>query len=192
MKTPVSLLPDSPTLTLRLTSALERDERHPVKILRRTLPPFMSTFPNEIVTCRLPDGHKRRIFIKYQAGRSHECYGHRGDVPYEADVYRSVRLSDIVWKRLTRQPRAMSQAASWIGKFHATHKERIDDLSLSFLRKYDAEYYRGWAQRTFDFSRPLHGRLPWLTKLSWFETEACSLSTGNRPQSPRGRLTWRR
>ncbi|PYU77960.1 MAG: hypothetical protein DMG50_29170, partial [Acidobacteria bacterium] len=144
MKTPASLLPDSPTLTLRLTAALgrERHERRPVKILRRTLPPFMCTFPNEIVTCQLPDGRKRRVFIKYQAGQSHECYGHRGDVPYETEVYRrvlhslpnfkpkflgahtdphtgdislfleyvyrSVRLSDIVWKRLSRQPRGMA------------------------------------------------------------------------------------
>ena len=208
MKTPASLLPDSPTLTLRLTAALgrERHERRPVKILRRTLPPFMCTFPNEIVTCQLPDGRKRRVFIKYQAGQSHECYGHRGDVPYETEVYRrvlhslpnfkpkflgahtdphtgdislfleyvyrSVRLSDIVWKRLTRQPRGMTQAASWIGKFHAAHEQHTADPSLAFLRRYNAEYYRGWAQRTFEFSRPLHGRFPWLTKLyradEWF------------------------
>src|SRR5438094_9124808 len=202
------LLPDSRTLTLRLTAALgcDRHEQRPVKILRRTLPPFMCTFPNEIVTCQLPDGRKRRVFIKYQAGQSHECYGHRGDVPYEAEVYRrllhslpnfkpkclgahadpdtgdislfleyvyrSVRLSDIVWKRLTRQPRGMTQAASWIGKFHAVHEQRIEDPLLAFLRRYNAEYYRGWAQRTFEFSRPLHGRFPWLTKLyradEWF------------------------
>jgi len=208
LKTPASLLPDSPTLTLRLTAGLEGDgrEQHPVKILRRTLPPFMSTFPNEIVTCQLPDGRKRRVFVKYQTGQSHECYGHRGDVPYETKVYRrvlhslpnfkpkclgahtdpntgdislfleyvyrSVRVSDIVWKRLTRQPRAMAQAARWIGNFHAAYEERTGDLSLSFLKRYDAEYYRGWAQRTVDFSRPLHGRFPWLTKLcrtdEWF------------------------
>ncbi len=90
LKTPASVLPDSSTLTLRLTAALGRDphERRSVKILSRTLPPFMCTFPNEIVTCQLPDGRKRRVFIKYQAGQSHECYGHRGDVPYETEVYR--------------------------------------------------------------------------------------------------------
>ncbi len=208
LKTPASLLPDSQTLTLRLASALgpDADKQRSVRILSRTLPPFMSTFPNEIVTCQLPDGRKRRVFIKYQAGQSHACYGHRGDVPYETEVYRrvlhslpnfkpkclgahtdphtgdislfleyvyrSVRLSDMVWKRLTRQPRAMTQAACWIGNFHTVHVHRIDDPSLAFLRRYDAEYYRGWAQRTFEFSRPLHGRFPWLTILcganEWF------------------------
>src|SRR5256886_6866637 len=80
------------TLKLRLTAAMGRDayQRRPIRILRRTLPPFMCTFPNEIVTCQLPDGRKRRVFIKYQAGLSHECYGHRGDVPYETEVYRRV------------------------------------------------------------------------------------------------------
>src|SRR5438105_9776375 len=71
LKTPASLLPDSQTLTLRLASALgpDADKQRSVRILSRTLPPFMSTFPNEIVTCQLPDGRKRRVFIKYQAGQ---------------------------------------------------------------------------------------------------------------------------
>jgi len=149
LKTPVALLPDGGTLTTRLTAALNGggDGTRPVIILKRELPPFMSTFPNEIVTCRLPDGRKRRVFVKYQAGQSHRSYGHRGDIPYETEVYRrvlhplrdfrprclgahrdletgdtslfleyvycNVRLSDMVWKRSTRQPRAMIQAARW-------------------------------------------------------------------------------
>jgi hypothetical protein len=208
LKTPVSLLPDLPTLTLWLSSALGRDgsQARPVRVLRRHLPPFMSTFPNEIVTCQLPDGRKRRVFIKYQAGQSHDSYGHRGDLPYETEVYRrvlqplpefkpkclgahtdattgaislfleyvygSVRLSDMVWKRTTRQPRAMAQAARWIGEFQAAHEKRSDKGSLAFLKRYDAQYYRGWARRTLEFSRPLHARFPWLPRLceseEWF------------------------
>jgi hypothetical protein len=166
----------------------------------------MSTFPNEIVTCQLPNGRKRRVFIKYQAGQSHDAYGHRGDLPYEIEVYHrvlqplpefrpkclgahtdpntgavsllleyvygSVRLSDMVWKRSTRQPRAMAQAARWIADFHAAHEQRSDQRSLAFLKRYDAQYYRGWARRTLDFSGPLHARFPWLTRLcesdGWF------------------------
>src|SRR5438067_7655393 len=92
LKTPASLLPDSQTLTLRLASALgpDADKRRSVRILSRTLPPFMSTFPNEIVTCQLANGRKRRVFAKYQAGQSHESYGHRGDIPYETEVYRRI------------------------------------------------------------------------------------------------------
>jgi len=91
MKTPPSLLPGLSTLTARLAAALDGhggDGR--VKVLARNLPSFMSTFPNEIVTCQLPDGQKRRVFVKFQAGQSHVDFGHRGDVPYEAEVYRRV------------------------------------------------------------------------------------------------------
>jgi len=40
----------------------------------------MSTFPNEILTCQLPNGRTRRLFIKYEAGHSHRSYGHRGNI----------------------------------------------------------------------------------------------------------------
>ena len=85
MKTPQSLLPDLPTLTDRLAAALDGDDssRHPLKVLQRKLPRFMSTFPNEILTCQLAGGRKRRVFIKYEAGHGHGSYGHRGNVAYE-------------------------------------------------------------------------------------------------------------
>jgi hypothetical protein len=209
MKTPRSLLPDLPTLTNWLTAGLDAaaSEGRPVRILKRTLPHFMSTFPNEIITCQLHDGRRRRVFIKYGAGRSHDCFGHRGDIPYEAEVYRRVlrglpdfrpkclgahtnpetgdttlfleyaygctRLSDISWKRSQRQPRTMVRAAQWLARFHTFHRPRANDPTLSFLKRYEAEYYRGWAQRTFDFARPLQSRFPWLMELrdtqdAWF------------------------
>src|SRR5213592_929239 len=209
MKTPQSLLPDLRTLRERITIGLADASGvgRPVKVLKRTLPCFMSTFPNEIVTCQLPSGRKRRVFVKYGVGRSHHSFGHRGDIPYEAEVYRRVlhplpefrprylgtytdpetgdtslfleyvdrnnRLSDITWKRATRQPRAMAQTARWLARFHAAHELRVHDPSLSFLKRYDVMYYRGWAQRTFEFARPLLPRFPWLKKLrlcgdAWF------------------------
>jgi hypothetical protein len=209
MKTPLSMLPDLPTLTARLTVALGGHglDGRPVRVVNRKLPRFMSTFPNEIVTCKLPNGRKRRVFVKYQGGKSHVCFGHRGDIPYEAEVYRrvlkalpnfrpeylgahtdpgtgdtalfleyahrNVRLSDIGGKRITRQPRLMAQAARWLGRFHADEESRVSDAALSFLKRYEAEYYRGWARRTFEFARPVQRRFPWLTELrrcgdAWF------------------------
>jgi len=208
MKTPLSLLPDLPTLTDRLSAGLDdAGLERPVKILQRELPKHMSTFPNEIVTCRLPDGRRQRVFIKYGAGRSHPAFGHRAGLAYEAEVYRRVlepltnfrpkclgshtdpetgdatllleyayrskRLSDISWKRPRRQAQLMMQTARWLGRFHAEHEPRVQSRSLAFLKRYDAAYYRGWAQRTFKFARPLLGRFPWLTELrkaseAWF------------------------
>src|SRR5437867_3316367 len=89
MKTPPSLLPDLSTLTNRLTAAMNgQPGAGPVRVVRRQQPRFMSTFPNEIVTCVLPAGRKRRVFVKYEAGRAHPSHGHRGDLAYEAEVYR--------------------------------------------------------------------------------------------------------
>jgi hypothetical protein len=90
MQTPLSLLPDSPTLTARLGAALNSESLGSLNLLQRKRPRYMSTFPNEVVTCQLPDGSKRRLFCKYEAGRSHYSYGHRGGLAYEAQVYQRV------------------------------------------------------------------------------------------------------
>ncbi len=204
-----SPLPDSATLADRMTAALPgvADASRPVTILRRELPSITSTFPNEIVTCSLSNGRRRRVFVKYKAGQSHASYGHRGDVPYEAEVYRrvlqglpdfrpkylgahtdpktgdaslfleyvdrNVRLSDIRWKFAMRQPRALDRAARWLGRFHLDQEARVHDPALSFLKRYDAEYFRGWAERTSEFARPLYRRFPWLAGIrdwgdAWF------------------------
>jgi hypothetical protein len=167
----------------------------------------MSTFPNEIVTCQWPGGRKRRVFVKYGAGRGHPAFGHRGNILYEAEVYerlllalpefrpkclgahtdpatgdtalfleyadRCVPLSEASWKRRRCQPRPMVETARWLARFHAHHERRVHEPSLSFLKRYERAYYRGWAQRTFEFARPLLPRFPWLAALracgdAWF------------------------
>ncbi|HKS36962.1 MAG TPA: hypothetical protein VJW76_07225, partial [Verrucomicrobiae bacterium] len=92
MKTPRSILPDLLTLTKRLTAGLHDSAGNgsAVKVVKRTRPHFMSTFPNEMVTCQWPGGRKRRVFIKYGANCNHSAWGHRGDLAYEAEVYQRV------------------------------------------------------------------------------------------------------
>ena len=89
MQTPLDLLPDLPTLTHRLKSALNGAGAH-FYILERKRPRYMSTFPNEIVTCKNVSGNVRRLFCKYEAGRNHNSHGHRGGLAYEAEIYRHV------------------------------------------------------------------------------------------------------
>jgi len=88
-------------------------------------------------------------------------------------IGRSVRVSDISVNQGTRQPAALIDIASWIGKFHAGHEGHAANDEFSFLHRYDASYYRGWALRTFEFTRPLRGRFRWLVELgkcgdAWF------------------------
>src|SRR5947208_9976074 len=81
----VSRFPDRKTLEAALTAM---GGGGPVAVLLRRRNEYASTFPTEVVTCRLADGTERRLFCKYAAGRSQRDHGHRGDVAYEARVYR--------------------------------------------------------------------------------------------------------
>jgi hypothetical protein len=60
---------------------------------------------------------------------------------------------------------AMGLAARWIGRFHNATEERHSGASMRFLKRYDAEYYLGWARRTSLLAGRLRPRLPWLTTL---------------------------
>lgn len=197
MKTPAALLPDLETLTTGLMAVLltEPAEGPPLTILERRVPQMMSTFPNEDVTCVLPDGRQQRVFIKYEAGRDHSAYGHRGGIAYEAEVYRrvlchcpkstptflgaqtncvtgetwlflehldrSARVSDLI----EHQHLATLEVAQWIGEFHALHQPLSESPDLSFLRRYDEAYYRGWVHRMYDFTAPMREQFPWVAEL---------------------------
>jgi len=104
----------------------------------------------------------------------HTAHGHRGGLAYEADVYERVleplgmpavqlrgvyrsgrqRLAGLFLDylgeatRVHRDPGALAQAAGWIGEFHRLNTDRVGSAPLAFLRRYDADYYRGWATRT--------------------------------------------
>src|SRR6266567_2151481 len=75
MQTPLTLLPDSQALTSRLAAAFSVKGVPELTVLERKRPRYMSTFPNEIVTCQLAGGNIRRVFCKYEAGRDHTCCG---------------------------------------------------------------------------------------------------------------------
>jgi aminoglycoside phosphotransferase (APT) family kinase protein len=203
MKTPAPFLPNRRTLVAGLDAALNVNNhgangRH-VTILERSLPWMISTVPNEVVRCRLPDGSERQMFLKYEAGHPPGAFGHRGNVTYEAEVYRRVlqhcpgfrpkflgahhaatsdgtwlvleyldrarRVIDLQVRRYLRQPRAMTDAARWIGAFHAANEAAVTRLELGPLIRYDADYFHGWAQRTIEFAAPLLDGLPWLSQL---------------------------
>src|SRR5881628_2918170 len=90
MEPSVAQLPETETLAAALASVVGAKRRSSVTIVnRQPIVPFM-TFPAEIVTCRLARGNELKLFCKYEAGRNHNAYGHRGGVAYEAEVHRRV------------------------------------------------------------------------------------------------------
>jgi Phosphotransferase enzyme family len=157
-----------------------------IKILEREPSGLISTFFNEIVTCRLADGGVRRLLLKRGAPDPDPTYGHRGGPPYEAEVYRRVleplctsapRLHAVDTDPATGETsllidyladattlkhsglETLLHAARWIGTFHRLNESRVSGLRGA-ITEYDAAYYLGWVQRTLDFTRDLH--LPWL------------------------------
>src|SRR5213075_579571 len=83
-------LPETETLATALNSVFGDKQRGSMTIVnRQPMVPFM-TFPIEIVTCRLARGNEAKLFCKYEAGRNHNAYGHRGGLAYEPEVHRRV------------------------------------------------------------------------------------------------------
>ena len=188
-----ALLPDDAALTAGLGSVFGAADGS-LSILRREPNRYASSFPSEIVTCRLDSGRELLLLCKYEAGQSHSSHGHRGNVAYEADVYR-----EIVEPLGTSAPRffgshapastgdtwlvieyvedavAVSRAPSrsdspqlsarWIGRFHAASAARLALPPAAFLKRYDAAYYRRWAERTKALASGLHASVPWLAPL---------------------------
>ena len=143
-----------------------------VRIMQREPHYYASTYPSERVVCRAGRG-MFSLLCKYSAEREHEAFGHRGGLPYEAEVYRRVLLplevsaptfygehkdpqTGWTWLvmecvdeavRVNKLPRLMPRAAEWLARFHAAARAR---QKLAFLNRYDAEYYGGWIDRTVD------------------------------------------
>jgi hypothetical protein len=191
-----SRLPNLQTLASGLTSVLRShgSTKNQVTIVRRQSNVYATSFPSEIVTCRVDDGTELRLFCKYAAGHSHSAYGHRGGVAYEAEVYRHLLQpsqastpmfygshTDIstgaTWLIIehvdetfrvshTPEPAAsMNVAARWIGQFHSMTKKHFLHAPMPVLNRYDPEYYLGWARRTSLFASHWHQRFPCLTTL---------------------------
>jgi len=191
-----SPFPSMPRLTAGLAGIFRGNDtpNGGVTVLQRQRNPYESTFPTEIVTCRVGgNGSPLRLFIKYGTKPIDGVYGHRGDVSYEARVYRDVlqplhtstpayygvhrdETAGVPWLVIeylkggiqtsrSHDPNAIVRAARWIGRFHATNKRRDPGEPPRFLREYDGAYYAGWARRTKGLFAHLEHRFPWLLPL---------------------------
>ena len=182
-------LPDTPALTQGLNVVFGTVAGDGLTIVGRRIHSRASTFPLEIVRCRFGDGNVLNVVCKYSASAENSCHGHRGGIPYEAAVYRDVLQScdvsvpkfygsyrdpDTTWTWLVLEylentvisgetRHGLERATGWLGRFHAIHEDV--DLSASLLRVYDENYFKGWATRTAEFTRPFAGDLPWLEGL---------------------------
>lgn len=187
-------LPSEEILVSKLTGILSENgiTKLPVTVIDRQQNIYSSTFPSEIVICRLADGKNLQLFCKYGT-RNDDSYDHKGDVAYEASIYCHVleplqistprfygraegEANDSTWlvieflQGATRlvfveDPYAVVEAARWIGRFHALNESRHGTIAISDLKNYQKEYFDGWIQRTARFAGDVHKKFPWLSLL---------------------------
>jgi len=191
----VSGLPKTDALKRGLASALQSEGvgGRSLTILGRESTPYATTFPCEIVTCRIGRGKPSRLFCKYTAGIDYTGHGHRGGVAHEIATYRRILAqtnkfrprfyggytdseTGQYWLFLEyldgslrvgklNDPAAMGKTARWIAQFHVSSQRLLSQEPLRFLKRYDKEYYLGWISRTVDFAGPNYRNSSWLHHL---------------------------
>src|SRR5438093_769416 len=182
--------PNTRRLETCLAAVFNTNGKRGPKVQKRELCPYSTTFPCEIVTCRLPGNTTRDVFCKYSADVDYTGFGHRGGPAYELSVYREVLQpigmsapvcyggqvdpkSGQSWLALEYLPGAlgvgklhrsgaMLAASSWIGRFHRLTETSGTVHGAGWMKAYTRQYYMGWVRRTLKASSSLPRKLPWL------------------------------
>jgi hypothetical protein len=184
----MNTLPDTATLSQQLSALLTNgSQQGQFEILSRK--PFIntSTFPVEIITCRLNNGRIINLFCKYLAGTIRNDFEHRGGVKYESRIYDEVLkntalsqpkyygscffvddnetllaleyLEDSI--RLAHAEDSdvlLKDAAYWIGSLHKFWENKVPD----FVTVYDESYYSKWADEVKKVVPEFKKEYPWL------------------------------
>jgi aminoglycoside phosphotransferase (APT) family kinase protein len=185
MSTTTAPLPALESLSDALRALLGQD----ATILHRRRNLQTSTFPSEIVTCRVAGREPTRLFCKYADEGIGLVAGHRSGVAFEAMVYRDLlsaldvpavqfygsyrdpetgatwffleALDETARVNKSADPGAMPRAARWAGRLHALGERRAADFR-DRLHRYDAAYYAGWPEQTLQCARGRAAEFPGL------------------------------
>lgn len=186
-------LPNTSFLAGQLSEMLSA----PVEIVSRKASHYQSTFPVEIITCRTSSCQFLTLWCKYVGGLERKCFGHRGGVGYETELYSQALvhlpkptvkfygsfyfngetclvleyLKDCSDITLTPDPDSIVKAARWIGSMHAFYESKI----VSFAKVYDETYYKTWVNLVEGIDKGIQLKYPWL---SWL----CNYFIENLPQ----------
>lgn len=151
---------------------------------------YTSSSRSEIVTVRTDDGGRLELLVKYDRGTSDPFPSCRHGIDYCARVYNSVvaaaplqhlltlgtvrigpaSLPALVLEHLDGSLRVgeapevsgILSAAEWCGCFHRWAEPRRDAVDLAFLARYDAAYYRAWADAALRHAAEANAPVPWL------------------------------
>jgi hypothetical protein len=181
-------LPGDAELAASVAHVLSEDPAS-VTILSRHENVHTSTWPSEIIECRIGNEREIRLLVKHGPRGVRNAHGNPVGPEYEAAVYETalagaglahpflgsardpggrsicivLEYLDDGWWRLNRveDPRAIVRVAAWAGAFHADAAARVGPLAGA-LNAYDGEYYAGWARRSLRYLPHLGGDFEWL------------------------------
>lgn len=151
---------------------------------------YTSSSRSEIVTIRTDDGGRLELLVKYDRGRPDPLPSCRHGIEYCARVYQTVvaaaplrhlvplgtirlgpaALPALVLEHLDGALRVgeapevsgILAAAEWCGCFHRWAEPRRDEVELAFLARYDAVFYRSWADAALRHAADAAASAPWL------------------------------
>ena len=167
----INSLPDNELLADQLSRLFPGTVEQPVEIVSRLPFKGSSTFPAEVIYCKLPGERVLPLFAKYLAGLGPNNHGHRGGVEYEIRIYdevlRMLPLSKAsYWGKcffpgsnetlllmeylegtfsLKGNPdiNHYLRAAAWAARLHLYYENKVP----SFVKVYDRDYYFVWTKR---------------------------------------------
>ena len=202
--TEINTLPDSQLLSEHL-SKLFSATAEPIEIISRSPFKGSSTFPAEIIYCKLHDGRALPLFGKYLAGLGPNNHGHRGGVEYEIKIYdevlRNLPLSKAGYWGKCFFPESNEtlllmeylegtvslkgnpdinhylRAGAWIARLHYFFENNVP----SFVKVYDTDYYFIWTKRMLNEPSILAAN-PWLSDVIRYFQEHIAILT-NAPQT---------
>lgn len=182
-------IPNLPVLTSGISSILNVPEgnENEITIVDRQFNPYYSSFPSEIVTCRLADGRKMKFFCKYENGCLRQGDVNRGGIEYEARVYTEVlqplsinkpkfyglysdSANNVKWLLIEyldhagggKNTEQLKTAACRIGHFHKITEKSLSNINTKILRKHDGEYYLNYLRSASDLTSSSYPNYPWL------------------------------
>lgn len=190
----VSGIPDDITLARGLSRIFDGGDTVSagVQVVRRRPLAVASTFPAEVVTCRVSAGHEHQLFCKYAICRDQHSAGVRGGIPYEAAVYRDllgplsvgashcygaytdsatgaaflvIEFLEGAW-HVNQVPDSemVVAAARWLGVFQRKVASQVV-AAPDYLMRYDHAFISRWAHRAASYAETLGRRFPWFARL---------------------------
>jgi aminoglycoside phosphotransferase (APT) family kinase protein len=170
-----------------------------IQIISREHSIRSSTFPAEIIRCSI-DSTELLLLCKYLNGKSHNNFGHRGAIEYEAKIYSDLLskislpvakyygtcklknhdlwmviefldTAELLWR--SEEESQMERSVEWIANFH----KLFENFEPDYITKYSARYYLVWPDKVDEIVASNGNKYPWLINVTNYFRNNISILT---------------